>query len=69
MNQFNLNANEKIIMENDYLKKCYEQCLKQSLNEYYQEKSYKIKNKIYSDYDDKKYFEKRIYCFDNCFNK
>jgi hypothetical protein len=66
MNFFNIIDNERKIKENCDLKKCYELCIKQNEKEFNNKLMYKIKEKEYFDFDDKKFFLYQIKCFEFC---
>ena len=69
MNYFNKIQQEKFINTNCKLKNCYEKCIEKNKNEYIIKESYKIRNKIYYDFDDLKFNQIQFNCFNNCINE
>ncbi len=63
--------NEKLIdfyNKNDLFNKCYFECIENNKNKYIIHSAYKIKDKIYSDFDDNKYCNIKYQCFQKCIN-
>ncbi len=69
MNYFNKVEHEKLIEKSFKLKKCYEECIEKNKNEFIIKNSYKIKDKIYNDYDDIKFNQIQFKCLNKCINE
>ncbi len=66
MNYLNQLEVEKNIKENCDLESCFKLCLENNKDEYFIKNSFKIKNRIYSDYDDKLFYKYQLKCFNEC---